>query len=176
MLAWFLALLGAGFVGGMLTLAILNGRATKWTRLGTVAGVAVGIGLCIVRLSTAQDVGQILFAIGFTIMEIAAVLLLELQAVSLRTKEAEWEVRHEAEGKALARREAAAADLDRWQSRLQELAKEIADKIASVEDRHNRHIHIAELEAVAIKAVVDGYYDGIAHNIGIVHGVTARPS
>jgi len=37
MLAWFAAGLSAGAVGGMLTLAILGGRRTKWTRIGLVA-------------------------------------------------------------------------------------------------------------------------------------------
>lgn len=48
-------------------------------------------------------------------------------------------------------------DLLRWQARLGELRDKIAALIALLEDRHNRNIHLPELEAVAIKAVRDGY-------------------
>ena len=50
----------------------------------------------------------------------------------------------------------------------------VIDKIALVEDRFNRNIHIEELEQAAIKAVRDGYNRGVSENIGHVHGVGRR--
>ena len=91
-----------------------------------------------------------------------------------RSSEAAWFVRHTAESEAMAARDAAQADLTRWQTRLKELNEAITNKIAFVEDRHNRNVHIAELEAVGIKAVLDGYNAGIAENIGRVRGVARR--
>lgn len=176
MLAWFGALLSAAFVGAMLTWAILSSRRTKWTWIGVAAGVVLGLGLGVVRLSSAEGAGEVLFALGLTIMEIAAVLLLEGRASDLRASEVDWLVRHADESEKVAHRDAAQADLARWETRVKELTQAIADKIAFVEDRHNRHIHIAELEAVAIKAVVDGYYAGIAENVGRVRGVGGRVS
>jgi hypothetical protein len=88
-LAWFESLISGAFVGGMLTLAILNGRKSKMTWIGTAAGILVGVGLGAVRLSSAEGAGEALFALGLTVMEIAAVLLLEWQASALRTSEAE---------------------------------------------------------------------------------------
>ena len=114
------------------------------------------------------------FALGLTVVEIAAVLLLEWLASGLRTSEAEWSLRHAAENEAIAGRDASQADLTRWQTRIKELGGAIASKIAFVEDRHNRNIHIAELEAVAIKAVLDGNNAGIAENVGRVRGVSRR--
>ncbi len=171
LLAWFLSLVSAAFVGGMLTLAILGGRLSKLTWIGVAAGVILGLGLGAVRLSSAEGTGEVLFAIGLTIFEIAVVLLLEWMASGLRTSEAEWLPRHRAEAEALAARDAAQADLARRQAQLRELNDAIAGKIAFVEDRHNRHIHIAELEAVAIKAVLDGYNAAITENIGRIRGV-----
>jgi hypothetical protein len=174
LLAWFGAWLAAAFVGGMLTLAILGGRRTKWTWAGVAAGVILGLGLGAVRLSSAEGVGEVLFALGLTIVEIAAVVLLEWLASGLRNSEAEWSVRQAAEGEAIAARDSARAELTRWETRLRELNDAIQSKIAFVEDRHNRNVHIQELEAVGIKAVLDGYNAGISENVGRIRGVPRR--
>lgn len=171
LLAWFAASVSSAFVGGMLTLAILNGRRTAWTWVGVAAGVIVGLGLGAVRLSAANGAAEGMLAGGLTIVEIAAVLLLEWLASGLRTREADWLVRHDAEGVALAERDAAQTDLSRWQDRVKNLNEAINAKIAFVEDRHNRNVQLPELEAVAIKAVMDGYNAGIAENVGRVRGV-----
>lgn len=171
LLAWFAAALSSAFVGAMLTLAILNGRRTAWTWVGVAAGVILGLGLGAVRLSAANGAAEGMLAGGLTIVEIAAVLLLEWLASGLRAKEADWLVRHDAEGVALAERDAAQTDLSRWQDRVKRLTESIATKIAFVEGRHNSNIQLPELEAVAIKAVRDGYNAGITENIGRVRGV-----
>jgi hypothetical protein len=158
----------------MLTLAILSGRRTAWTWVGVGAGVILGLGLGAIRIAAAEGAGEVLFALGLTVVEIAAVLLLESLAQGLREKEAEWEVKHAAENQAIAQVDAARADLTRWHERVKELGGAIASAIAFVEDRHNRNIHIAELEAVAIKAVLDGYNAGIAENLGRIRGVVSR--
>jgi hypothetical protein len=174
LLAWFFSSLCAAFVGAMLTLAILTGRSTIWTWVGVGAGVIFGIGLGAVRLARAEGFGDVVMGIGLTIVEIAAVILLEWLASGLRESEAAWDVKHAAESQAIAHVDVAKADLTRWQARIKELGEAIASKIALVEDRHNRNIHIAELEAVAIKAVLDGYYAGIAENVGRIRGVSRR--
>ena len=56
---------------------------------GVVAGMALGVGLGAIRMSSAEGVGKVIFAIGLTIMEIAAVLLLEGVPSGLCTSEAE---------------------------------------------------------------------------------------
>jgi len=176
LLAWFFSALCAAFVGAMLTLAILSGRRTAWTWVGVGAGVVLGLGLGAIRLAGAEGAGEVVFALGLTVVEIAAVLLLEWLASGLRASESVWEVNHAAESKAIAGRDAAQADLTRWQTRTKELGDAIASKIAAVEDRHNRNIHISELEDVAVKAVLDGYNAGIAENVGRIRGVARRAS
>jgi hypothetical protein len=174
LLNWFGSSLSAAFVGVMLTLAILSGRRTKWTWIGVVAGVTLGVGLGAVRLAAANGASESMVALGLTIMEIAAVLLLEWLASGLRTNETEWLPRHSAETEAIAARDASQSDLERWQARVKELSESITSKIAFVADRHNRNIHLPELEAVAIKAVLDGYNAGIAENVGRIRGVSRR--
>lgn len=174
MLVWFLSLLSASFVAGMLTLAILTGRRTRWAWIGVAAGVILGVGMGAVRLSSAENKGEDIFALGLMAMEIAAVLLLEGLASGLHLAETEWSPRHDTEQQAFAARDAAEAELGRRRARIRELNETVSIKVAFVEDRHNRHIHIAELEDVAIKAVLDGYNAGITENIGRVRGVVRR--
>jgi hypothetical protein len=171
MLAWFLATLGSALVGFMVTWAILSGRRSKWEWVGVIAGVTLGVGLCAVRLSATGDAGDKGIAVGLTIVEIATVLLIEWQASGLRTRDAEWLPKHAAEIQAFATRDAALADHSRWKNKVKELNEAIATKIAIVENRHNRNINLPELEAVAIKAVMDGYNAGITENIGRLRGV-----
>ena len=174
LLAWFFATLSSALIGFMVTWAILSGRRSKWELIGVVAGVALGIGLCVVRLSATSDGGDKGIAVGLTIVEIATVLLLEWLASGLRARDAEWLPKHAAEMQATGARDAALANLSRWKGKVKELDEAIAAKISMVENRHNRNTHLPELEAVAIKAVTDGYNAGITENIGILHGVRRR--
>jgi hypothetical protein len=171
MLAWFAAILSSAFVGFMLTFAILSGRRSTWTWIGVTAGVILGLGLGAVRLSATSDATGMGIGVGLTIMEIAMVLLLEWCASGLRRKDEEWLPKHGAEMQAVAARDAAQANLSRCKETVKELDEAIAAKIALVENRHNRNIHLPELEAVAIKAVMDGYNAGIAENKGRLRGV-----
>ncbi len=87
LLAWFFSSICGAFVGCVLSWGILGGRQTEMTWIGVGAGVALGLGLLAVRLSSAEGAGEVMFATGLTIVEIAAVLLLEFLARDLRAKE-----------------------------------------------------------------------------------------
>src|SRR5437867_2422068 len=145
LLAWFGSSICAVFVASMLTLAILSGRRTQWTWVGVAAGITLGLGLGALRLSSAQGLAEVLFALGLTVVEVSAVLLLEWIASGLRTREGEWHVIKLAEDKAAAVRDAELADLERRQGRLQEANDAISRKVAYVEDRTHRNVHLPEL-------------------------------
>lgn len=175
-LAWFGSSVCGAFVASMLTLAILSGRRPKWEWVGVVAGIVLGIGLGALRLSSAQDVAEVVFAVGLTVVEVSAVLLLEWLASGLRRREDEWLILKVIEDKAVGCRDAERADLERRQKRMHEVNDAIGRKIAYVEDRSNRCVHLPELEAVAIKAVLDGYNAGVAENVGRLRGAARRAS
>jgi len=174
MLSWFGSSICAAFIASMLTWAILSGRRTKWPRAGIAAGIVLGLGLGALRLSSARGAAEVLFAIGLTIVEVSAVLLLEWLASGLRIREDEWRVMKLTEEEALACRDAELADLERRRKRLQEVSDAIAQKIAHVEDRTHRNVHLPELEAVAVKTVDDGYNAGINETVGRLRGAKRR--
>jgi hypothetical protein len=170
LLAWFGSSICAAFVAAMLTLAILSGRRSRWEWVGVAAGIVLGLGLGALRLSSAQGLAEVLFALGLTVVEVSAVLLLEWLASGLRAREEEWRILKMAEDKAIAFRDAELADLGRRQKALQEVSDGVRQKIAQVEDRAHRNLHLPELEAVAVKSVLDGYNSGIAENLGRLRG------
>ena len=174
LLAWFLAFVSSAFVGALITCAILNGRRTAWQWLGMAAGIAMGLGLGLLRLSSASETSEVLYAMSFTIVEIAVVVLLEWFALGLRNSEDLWNVCHTAESEAIAHLENAQAELSRCQTRIKNQNNAISEKILYVEDRHNRNLNVTELESLAVKAVLDGYNAGISENIGRVRGVSRR--
>ena len=116
-----------------------------------------------------------MFAVGLTIFEIAAVLLLEWVASGLRDTEDKWMQAKKIEDEAVQLRDVAQADLARWASRLEEIRKAVRDHIAYVEDRATRNLQVSELESVAVRAVLDGYNAGITENLGRILGVWRRP-
>jgi hypothetical protein len=175
LLAWFGSSICAACVASMLTLAILSGRRTRWEWVGVAAGIVLGLGLGALRLSSAAGLAEVLFALGLTVVEISAVLLLEWLASGLRVREDEWHAVKRAEDKAVALRDAELADLQHRQARVKEVSDAIGHKIAYVEDRSHRNLHLPELEAVAVKAVLDGYNAGIAENVGRLRGARRTP-
>ena len=74
-------------MAALLTLAMITGRRSIVRWVGVAAGIGVGIALAVIRLSTAENAGECMFAVGLTIFEIAAVLLLEWVASGLRDTE-----------------------------------------------------------------------------------------
>lgn len=173
LLAHFFSFLSAACVGGLITWAILSGRRTFWRWMGLIAGVVMGLGLGIVRLSAIETATEALFAIGLTVVEISVVLLLEWYALGLRAAEDEWKTRRDIELVAIATAEAARSEHSRRIERLQKLNDAIAGMISQVEDRHHRN-DVARLENSCVRAVIDGYHAGISENRGHVIGVTRR--
>ena len=171
LLVWFLSIIGAGFVAALLTLAILAGRHGLMRSVGLFAGIGIGIALAAIRLSTAENLSEVMFAAGLTVFEIAAVLLLEWVARSLSEAENTWGETKKVEDQAVQLHEAARADLGRWTSRLEEINKAVRDHLAYVEERSTRNLQVSELESVAVKAALDGYNAGIGENMGRILGV-----
>jgi hypothetical protein len=175
LLAWFGSSVCGAFVASMLTLAILSGRRSRWEWVGVAAGIGIGLGLGALRLSSAEGIAEVLFALGLTAMEVSAVLLLEWLARGLRAHEDEWRAIRPMEEKAVALRDAARTDLERREKQLRDVSDAIGQKIAYVEDRSLRCVHLGELESVVIKAVLDGYNAGIAENVGRLRGARRNP-
>jgi hypothetical protein len=175
LVSWTLSLACGLFLGLLIALMILGDAdsaghrsITNWMGLG--AGILVSLALGALRIGAARRVGDIVFAIGMTVLELGIVLALEGVATRRRTAMGEWSLRNSASEKAAAALEAAKKKQGRWKDRLNTLNEAIHGHIDYVEERTVRNLHIDELEATALKAAKDGYLAGIADNRGRVLG------
>ncbi len=175
LISWMLSLACGLFLGLLIALMILGDSdstghrsLTNWMGLG--AGIFVSIALGAIRIGAARRVGDIVFPIGMSVLELGIVLALEGVATRRRAAMGEWSLRNAAAEKATAALDAAKSKLERWKNRLKVLNEAIHSHIDYVEDRAIRNLHIDELEATALKAARDGYLAGIADNRGRVLG------
>ena len=172
---WALSL-GCGlFLGFLIALMILGdsdsaGHRTITNLAGLGAGILVSIALGAIRLGAAKTVGDVIFAIGMTVLELGIVLGLEGVAARRRSAMSEWLVRNAAAEKASKALDAAGKKLERWNGKLKFLNQTIYDHIDYVDERGLRNLHIDKLEATLLKAARDGYLAGIADNRGRVLG------
>jgi hypothetical protein len=173
--SWALSL-GCGlFLGLLIALMILGdtdaaGHRTITNWMGLSAGILVSLALGAIRIGAAKKVGDIVFAIGMTVLELGIVLALEGVASRRRAAMGDWSTRNSVAEKAMAALEAARKKLERWKERLKALSELINSHIDYVGERAIRNLHIDELEATAVKAARDGYLAGIADNRGRVLG------
>lgn len=175
-LNWAISLLSATIYGVFITWGLLDtddegGRRTVRNWLGLAGGIGVPIGLGILRSANAVGGAEILFAVALTIVEIGIVLLLESRAWTLRTAYQEWASQQAVLKDITIRLEAARAHLARCKERLDEIGKAIATHIRLVEELAVRNFNIEKIKADAIKAVRDGYCEGLAINRGYLRGV-----
>jgi hypothetical protein len=171
LLVWAISIIGAGAVATLITWSLVGaidvtGKRSSTNAGGLIAGIGISMGTGILRLTDAQSSSEYIFAIALTLVEIFTIVFLEWHAIGLRSNYHEWKVYQEDITKATAELEAAQADLHRRQQELTAVNQALDNHVAHVEERWIRHNKIADLEMLAVKAVIDGYNQGIAENKG----------
>jgi hypothetical protein len=172
-ISWLLSLIAGLFMGMFITLMILAGvdmgeRRTATNYFGLIAGILTGLALGGLRVKDARGIGDFIFAIAMTVLEISIVVGLEHIAQQHRTAHQDWMARKAVTDQANGRLKAAQTNLERYQARLKEINDAISAHINYVEERSVRFLRIEEIEATALKAVRDGYDAGLAENRGRV--------
>lgn len=176
LISWALSLACGIFLGLFIALMILGdadsaGHRTVTNWMGLSAGIFVSLALGAIRIGAAKKVGDIVFAMGMTTLELGIVLAMEAVASRRRAAMAEWSARNSVSEKTKAALDAAWNKLERLKDRLKILNDDIHSHIDYVEERAVRNLHIDELEDIALKAAANGYLAGIADNRGRVLGV-----
>jgi hypothetical protein len=174
--AWFMALMSGVFAGVLLACAILGlvGGAEEGSALrrgGAIAGAVLCLGLGVLRVSAVEAWGEVVFALGLTLVEIGVICTLEFTAGKLRAALAGWAERKAAADEGSAVQEAAEAHFRRCQQCRRELEDQNAAYQAHVEDRYERSRDLAAIEGIAQRSVRAGYTAGVSANRGRVQGV-----
>ena len=170
-LNWAVSLLSATTYGVFITWGLLESDDVKGRRsvrnwLGLAGGIGVPVGLGLLRVANAVGVAEVLFAIALTVVEVGIVLLLESRAVTLRVAYQEWAAQQAVVKDIATRLEAAKAKLAGRKQALAEVSNAISEHISLVAELSLRNFNIEKIKADAIRAVRDGYFDGIAYNRG----------
>jgi len=170
-LAWLLSLICASFISILITWALVEsldatGKRTVQNVGGLIAGIGIGLGTGILRVSDAQKQNDFLFAVALTVIEVSTVLFLEWMASGLRREYSKWSANQEEINILKARLEAARADYTRREGRVAELEAKIHEHRKYVETRQVCHFKIKEFEDIAVMTTLNAYYDGVAANRG----------
>lgn len=175
-LNWAISLLCSTIYGVFITWGLLDtddagGRRTIRNWLGLAGGITIPVGLGILRAANAVGAQEILFAVALTIIEIGIVVVLESRSSTLRVAYQEWAGQQAVLKDITTRLEAARAHLARGKQNLARISDAIAMHIRLVEELAVRNFNIERITADAIKAVRDGYFEGLAKNRGYLRGL-----
>lgn len=170
-LNWAISLLSATIYGVFITWGLLesddvSGRRSARNWLGLVGGIGVPVGLGLLRVANAAGMAEVVFAIALTVVEVGIVILLESRAVTLRNAYQEWATQQAGVKDIATRLEAARAKLARRKQALADINNAISEHINLVAELAVRNFNIDKIKADAVRAVRDGYFDGIAYNRG----------
>lgn len=169
---WAVSLLSATIYGVFITWGLLDsddvrGRRSARNWLGLVGGIGVPIGLGLLRIANAADMAEIVFAIALTVVEVGIVILLESRSATLRVAYQEWAAQQAVSKDIATRLEASRAKLARRKQALGEINNAINVHINLVAELAVRNFNIDKIKADAVRAIRDGYFDGIAYNRGL---------
>lgn len=175
-LNWAISLLSATVYGVFITWGLLDsddegGRRTARNKMGFAGGIVVPVGLGILRAANAVGLAEILFAVALTIVEVGIVVLLEARAASLRVAYQDWAAQQAAFQDVTTRLEQARSHFLGCNRKLEEINEAIDSHIRLVTELTLRNYNIEKVKADAVKAVRDGYFDGLAINRGYLRGV-----
>jgi len=174
-LRWFLSLASGVCAGAFVTLSMLksldvSGKRTWAHWGGLLAGVVLAVGFALVRLVGVEDNSEKLFAYALAAIEVGVVIYLECYATGLRSRIHEWAAYEATRHDKLTLLEFARQNLRDAEAALDLLNAKIDDHQAYLEDRIVRQVSVAELEETAVRAVRNGYMDGISRNRGKIYG------
>lgn len=161
-LVWFIALCGGAFIGSFVAWCITSpsnfdptGKRSLANKAGLFGGIGVGVATFLLRLSA----GDLLSAIALSILEIAAVVMLESFAVPLRQRYQLFNIASQANAKGAAVLTAHRAEGDRRDHKLQALRQEIQSHTRYVEALHFAAQKPAEVVEAALNIARKSFYE-----------------
>ena len=165
--AWMISLV---VVYGLMPLdqpVVESGRRNK----AFYAGIGLGVALLLIRLSSATETAEMLFAIGLTVAEFSVVWFWERKTSQIEQARIAW---HTAEEERSGRRSLAQAADENVDYR-QRLVDETERKQRGFDAKCERDFLVSDpklLTTIAINAVRGGYYRGVTFNSGLISGAT----
>ncbi len=174
--AWVLGVITGAVWGAFVAYSILDGRRrsaekTVLNYLGLIAAVGMAFALGLIRLMNTQDSTDYIVAFAFTLLETFVAIGLEAVAQKYYGELDEYSQKAAEANGAGELAKNAETELLRRQADVGKLSAAIQRYIDYVSERELRSTQKSELIASAIKAVLDGYNDGIEYGRGKILGI-----
>ena len=175
---WTLSLLLGGTVGTMLVWGLVaeGSNAPQSSRTALWGGILVGVGFAILRLSVAEDLGEVLFALGWSVAEAGTIIFADWFGARHRRDVAQWHQRGTEAAEASAQAEAGRTAYERLLTEKASVDDRIEAHLTHADERRELSGDFSNRETAYIQAACAGYRDGIAQNIGRAQGMSMTPS
>ena len=171
-LNWVISAATGVVIGVMLAWGVVqeNSRTALPSRAALLGGVILGLGFAILRLAVAEDLGEVIYALGLCAIECGVLVFIEATGRQYRDEVAGWHERNDAAGQA-----AATADCQRQKHESLVAAKADIDRaieghLVRTDERRELSGDFESFEAACVRAVCSGYFRGIAENNGRAEG------
>lgn len=136
------------------------------------AGIGVGVGFLLIRLTAAQTFGDAVFAAGLTAVELSVVWLWERRTRQLGSDLGRWSQEEARKNRRRSLTQAADDDFAYRQGLIEEARLE-REKLEREIERDYLLGDLKTLNTIAVNSVRAGYFAGIAANVGAVSGATS---
>lgn len=176
--AWMVAIAIGGSGAGTVVWATISslddeGEGGRVYRVAT-GGAILAAGFGLLRIGLSQGFVESLFAVALTVIEVAAVFLLDAAARRLRPRVAEWKKQRVAHEIARGKRDSAVLDLGGLERKHAVLSAKIGAHVRYVGERTQRNETVEQTVVAATCAVIDGYHAGVAMNRGRLAGARRK--
>jgi hypothetical protein len=165
LLNWFLSIIVSALLGVMLAWGMFAISVTD-SRKPVVVGIIISLGLGALRLSAAENLNEVLFAVGLALMEIGVVLFLDWRAGVFNKALADWGRRTQEAEEAEASSAVERREFDRLAAERQKLEAQVLEHVTDVEHRDELARDNSAREQAYVEAICDSYMQGIAENRG----------
>lgn len=161
------SVIGAMLIWGLIgegTGAIVSPRAALW------GGIIIGIGFAILRLSTAEDVAEVVYACGLSAIEVGTLVFADAVGTRYRADLARWRERQDAAAESSAQATATQSVYARLLAEKAAVDARIWEHLEYADERREFSGDSARRETSCVEAICAGYRRGIAENFGRAQG------
>lgn len=138
--------------------------------VGLIGGIGIGFAFLFVRLYAVEEPGSMFLSVGYTVLELGSVLILEHHGRGLAKQYAAFLIADDDYHQAAKRFASAETERDGLLADRSRLEAKVEAFVQHVREREHLARQLDNLVNSARKAVLDGYRAGLAENEGRVRG------
>jgi hypothetical protein len=171
-LNWAISLSLGLVIGGMLVWGLIaeGSNVLISPRAALYGGIVIGIGFAVLRLSAAEDLGEVVYALGLSAIEIGTLVFADAIGVRHRAELAGWQERKAGAGDAAARAESGRNMYEQLRGQKEAVDQAVQDHLRYADERRELSRDLPGRETAYTQAILAGYGRGIAENVGRAQG------